>query len=80
MKTYKIETRNTPIGEVDYHLIKAAGSTMESEDGFVEINYCSNCGDIYAGISIGHVVFNAEDILEIAKNIRKFRQKRGERK
>lgn len=71
VKTYRTEIRETVVGEVEYHLIKSAGSITASEDDEIEVSYYSNCGDITNGISIGGVVFNKEDILEIAKRIRK---------
>ena len=69
VKTYRTETRDTVIGKMKYYLIKSAGSTIDNENGEVEVGYCCHCGDIVAGISIGGVVFNKEDILEIAKRI-----------
>lgn len=79
MKTYKIETRDTPIGKVDYHLIECAGSCHEY-NGEVEIHYSSHCGNIINGVSIGGVIFNKEDILEIARIIRTHKLTRGKKR
>lgn len=79
MKTYKTEIRRTPMGEREIHSIRCAGSNY-SYDGWVEIDYSSNCGDIFDGICIGGVIFNKEDILEIAKLLRKMKQHKKKRR
>ena len=53
--------------------IKAAGSTMGDE---LWINYDTACGNISIkeGISIGGVVFQKDDIIKIANEIKKRRR------